>query len=208
MATDVFASVPDHELRRAGRRRQFKRGEVVFHRDDPGDSLHRVESGHFAASILTPTGDTATVALHGPGETFGLLAVIGAAARRTATVTALDAAETLALAATTFTRLRLFYPAVQEAVDQLIVAQLAATNERLMEALYTPAADRVRTHLMELARLYGDPDAGDVVIPLGQDHLAGLAGTTRETVNRVLHGEQERGRVELSRNRIVVLQQH
>ena len=161
MCRDVFGAVPDQELRRAGRRRRFNRGEVVFHRDDPGDSLHRVESGRFAARIITPPGDSATVALHGPGETFGLLAVIGAAAaphcdgdrpRRRR--------DPCARGEATFTRLRLFYPAVQEAVDQLIVAQLAATNERLMEALYTPAADRVRTHLMELARCTAIPMRG------------------------------------------------
>jgi Cyclic nucleotide-binding domain len=63
---DVFGAVPEPELRKAGRRRRFDRGEVVFHRDDPGDSLHRVESGRFAARIITPVGDVATVWMHGP----------------------------------------------------------------------------------------------------------------------------------------------
>ena len=31
--------------------------------------------------------------------------------------------------------------------------------------------------LADLALMYGDPSAGDVVIPLNQEHLAGLAGT-------------------------------
>src|SRR5450631_1829770 len=76
MAADVFAAVPEHELRAAGRRRTFDRDEVVFHRDDPGDSLHRVEKGRFAARIITPLGATATLALHAPGDVFGLLAVV------------------------------------------------------------------------------------------------------------------------------------
>ena len=42
-----------------------------------------------------------------------------------------------------------------------------------------------------------------MTIPLSQEHLAGLSGTTRETVNRVLKQEQERGVVRLSRGRIV-----
>jgi len=202
--TDVFAAVPEQELRAVGRRRTFDRGEVVFHRDDPGDSLHRVERGRFAARIMTPLGDTATVSLHLPGDVFGLLAVIGAAPRRTATIVALEPAETLAIPASAFNRLRATHPEIRDAVEQLLVAQLAETSNRLVEALYLPAASRVLVRLADLARVYGDPAAGDVVIPLNQEHLAGLAGTTRETVNRALKQEEERGTIELARNRIVV----
>jgi len=203
VGVDVFAAVPERELRNAGRRRRFDRGEVVFHRDDPGDSLHRVESGRFAARIITPHGDVATVWLHGPGDVFGLLAVVHPAHRRTTTVIALEPAETLAIPASAFLRLRTAHPAVREAVDQLLATRLAATTDRLVEALYTPAAARVRFHLIQLAALYGDLHAGEVTIPLSQDHVAGLSGTTRETVNRVLKQEQERGAVRLARGRIV-----
>lgn len=204
MTADLFAAVPDHELRAAGRRRRFGRGEVVFHRDDPGDSLLRVEQGRFAVQIITPVGDTATIALIGPGEVFGLMAVVGARARRTATVVALERSETLAIAASVFLRLRATYPEVRDAVDELVISQLAQTSDRLVEALYTPSTTRVRNRLDDLAHLYGNPADGEVVIPLSQEHLADLAGTTRETANRVLKQEEQRGRVRLSRNRIVV----
>ncbi len=42
-------------------------------------------------------------------------------------------------------------------------------------------------------------------MPLTQDDLAGLAGTSRATVNRVLRDEQERGTVELGRGRTTVV---
>lgn len=203
MGSDVFGAVPEQELRRAGRRRRFDRGEVVFHRDDPGDSLHRVESGRFAARVITPLGDAATVSLHGPGDVFGLLAVLSPLGRRTATVIALEQAETLAIPRSAFLQLRAAHPAVRDAVEQVLVEQVAATTDRLVEALYTPVALRVRAHLIQLAALYGDLTAAEVTIPLSQEHLAGLSGTTRETVNRVLKQEQERGAVRLARSRIV-----
>lgn len=204
MSADVFAAVPERELRLAGRRRTFDRGEVVFHRDDPGDSLHRVERGRFAARIITPLGDTATVALFGRGAVFGLLAVLGASDRRTATVVALERSETLALAASAFRRLRDTYPEVRAATEELLVQQLSETSNRLVEALYMPVARRVDARLVELAKLYGDPETSEVVIPLPQEHLADLVGTTRETINRILKQEEARGAIRLSRNRIVV----
>jgi CRP/FNR family cyclic AMP-dependent transcriptional regulator len=208
----VFASVPEHVLRQAGRRRRFDRGEIVYHRDDPGDSLHRVESGRFAARVITPVGAVATVSMLGPGDVFGLLALVSAAQRRVATVVALERAETLAVPRSVFVRLKDDHPAVRDAVEQLLAERLAATTELLVEALYTPAAARVRHHLIQLAALYGHLEAGEVTIPLSQDHLAALSGTTRETVNRILKQEQGRGAVKLARGRIVampvLLQEH
>jgi CRP/FNR family cyclic AMP-dependent transcriptional regulator len=202
---DVFADVPEPELRIAGRRRKFSRGEVVFHDGDPGDSLHRVTTGRFAARITTPLGDVATFGVHGPGEVFGLLAVLHPEARRTATVVALQPSETFAIPKSAFTRLRAAHPGVGSAVEQLLVEMLTASSNRLVEALYTPVHLRVRARLRDLARIYGGSGTEPITIPLSQEDLAGLVGTTRETVNRVLHDEQERGAVTLARRRITVL---
>jgi CRP/FNR family transcriptional regulator, cyclic AMP receptor protein len=202
---DVFADVPEDELRRAGRRRTFSRGEVVFHQGDPGDSLHRVTRGRFAARVTTPLGDVATFAVHAPGEVFGLLAVLHPDARRTATVAALEPADTFALPASAFARLKAAHPGVSIAVEQLLVEMLTTSSSRLVEALYTPVHLRVRACLRDLTRIYGGSGAEPVTIPLSQEDLAGLAGTTRETVNRVLQDEQERGAVTLARRRITIL---
>jgi CRP/FNR family transcriptional regulator, cyclic AMP receptor protein len=53
--------------------------------------------------------------------------------------------------------------------------------------------------LIELASLYEGP--GVATVPLNQEALAEMAGTSRATVNRVLRDEQRRGAVELARGR-------
>ena len=204
MPIDVFADVPELELRNSGRRRKFGRGEIVFHEGDPGDSLHRVTTGRFAARVTTPLGDVATFAVHAPGEVFGLLAVVHPDARRTATVIALQPSETFTIPRSAFVRLKATYPGMASAVEQLLVEMLTASSNRLVEALYTPVHLRVRARLRDLARIYGDGGSEPITIPLSQEDLAGLAGTTRETVNRVLQDEQERGTVTLARRRITI----
>jgi CRP/FNR family cyclic AMP-dependent transcriptional regulator len=202
---DVFADVPDSELRLAGRRRTFSRREVVFHEGDPGDSVHRVTRGRFVARVTTSRGDVATFAVHSPGEVFGLLAVLHPEARRTATVAALEPAETFVLPASAFARIKAAHPGVATAVEQLLVEMLMTSSSRLVEALYTPVHLRVRACLRDLAHIYGGGGSGPIAIPLNQEDLAGLAGTTRETVNRVLQAEQQRGAVALARRRITIL---
>jgi CRP/FNR family cyclic AMP-dependent transcriptional regulator len=61
-------------------------------------------------------------------------------------------------------------------------------NELLLEALYVPVERRVLRRLVELTNLYPAKD-GPQWVPLTQEVLAELAGTSRATVNRVLNEE-------------------
>jgi CRP/FNR family cyclic AMP-dependent transcriptional regulator len=203
----LIAGVPEEEVRRLlaiARRRSFSRNEVVFHRDDPADSLHLIQKGRFAIRITTPLGETATLAVRGPGESFGEMALVSEAARRSATVAALEEAETFAIYQSDFARLRRQYPGVNELVIAFLANEVRVLNERLLEALYVPVERRVLRRLVELAALYPGSD-GRTLIPLTQEVLAELAGTSRATVNKVLNEEQQRGTVALERGKTIVL---
>lgn len=86
-----------HELLAVARRRRFARREVVFHQDDPADSLHLIVKGRFAIRLMTTRGETVTIAVRGPRESFGEMALVGDDARRAATVAALEDSETFAV---------------------------------------------------------------------------------------------------------------
>ena len=202
----LLAGVEDTELQQlisVARRRRFDRHEVVFHRDDPADSLHLIVKGRFAVRIMTPVGDTVTISVLGPDDSFGEMALIGGESRRSATVLALERAETLALYKDDFERLRAQYPAVNDVLLRFLVRELRAMNERLLEALYVPSERRVVRRLTELTA--GGAGEGGVEVPLTQEQLAELAGTSRSTVNRVLRQEEKRGTVALRRGRTTVL---
>jgi CRP-like cAMP-binding protein len=186
------------------RRRRFQRGEVVFHRDDPGDSLHLIVSGHFAIRVMTPLGDMVWIAVRGPGENFGEMALIEDDARRSATVSALDDAETFAVRKSEFDRLRERYPNIDRVLIAFLAGEVRMLNERLLEALYLSAERRLLRRLRELSEVYSGED-GSAVIPLTQEELAEFAGAARATVNRVLREEQARGTLELQRGRTRVL---
>ncbi|HLX31176.1 MAG TPA: Crp/Fnr family transcriptional regulator [Gaiellaceae bacterium] len=204
----LLDGVPDEEVRlllQLARRRTFRRGEVVFHRDDPADSLHLIVKGRFAIRVMTPLGEPATIAVRGPGESFGEMALLGQAARRSATVEALEEAETFCVYEGDFARLRREQPQVTEFVIGFLRNEVRMLNERLLEALYVPVDRRVLRRLNELARLYGPNSDGAIEIPLTQEELAGLAGTSRATVNTVLRTAEKRGVIELHRGKTTIL---
>ncbi len=205
MATRLLDSLAEDDRRTvlaAARRRRFTRGEVVFHDGDPGDTLHLIVKGHFAIRITTPLGDVATVRVLGPGEHFGELAVLEPGPRR-GSVVSLEAGETMSLHRDDFAGLRATMPELDQVLTAALVVEVRRQASALVDALYVPVERRVWRRLADLVELYGDDSP--VVIPLTQDDLAQLAGTTRPTANRVLRTGEEQGVVALARGRIEVL---
>lgn len=206
MEWSLLADVPERDARdvlQVARRRRFSRGEVVFHQNDPGDSLHLIVKGRFAIRIITPLGDTATIAIRGPGESFWEMALLSDDARRAATVAALEESETLAVYKDDFARVQKKHPGVNQVLIAFLAREVRRQNELLLEALYVPVERRVLRRLVELIHLYPSRD-GAQWIPLTQEVLAELAGTSRATVNRVLNEEQRRGTLELRRGRTLI----
>jgi CRP/FNR family transcriptional regulator, cyclic AMP receptor protein len=187
------------------RRRRFARREVLFHEGDPGDTLHLIDKGRVAVRITTPLGDVATLSVLGPGECVGEMALLGTG-HRGATVVALEKSETLSLHRDQFEGMRREHPAVDRFLIDVLAAEVRRLDGQLMEALFLPVERRVLRRLVALTGIYGGEDsANGSEIPLTQDDLASLAGTSRATVNRVLRQAEEAGWLSLGRGRITIV---
>ena len=201
---DTLDEAERREVLSACRRRKFARGEVVFHEGDPGDTLHLIAKGHVAVRTTTPRGDQALIRVLGAGDFFGELAVI-APAPRNATIECLDATETLGLHRDAFQELRAKDPSVDAVLIQALIAEVRRLSAHLSQALYLPAESRVWKRVADLTRLY-ETAANDVVtIPLTQEDVAHMAGTTRPTANQVLRSGEAKGVLRISRGRIEIL---
>jgi CRP-like cAMP-binding protein len=102
---------------------RFETGEAVFRRGDPGDSVFLVRSGSVVVQALCAGGGSVVVNVVKPGEIFGEMAVL-AGTTRSATVTALEACELLAISQSEFLALLVNHPG-------LGIRVLGAVSERL-----------------------------------------------------------------------------
>ena len=198
----MLEGLPDAEVRRviaSAHRRRFARGEVLFHEGDPATTVHLVAKGRILIRVTTPRGEVATVDLVLAGDVVGELALLSPGRRRGASAVALEPTETLSIDETTFSALRRDDPVVSDFLVQLLAARVHRLTDRLLEALYLPADVRLLRRILELAEVYGD------IVPLTQEDLAGLAGTTRATVNRALRREEKLGTIVLTRGRVAVV---
>jgi CRP/FNR family cyclic AMP-dependent transcriptional regulator len=202
-----FLAGTDEDLRRgvlrATRSRRFRRNEVLFHAGDPANGLHLLVSGHISIATTTPMGDIAILAVLGPGATFGEMSLLTDGLERSATATALDPVETRVLVRDDFARLRRTYPQVDRFLVDLLAGYVRRQDSRLLEALYLPVEKRVLRRLLELADIYGGRASG-APIPLTQEIVAEMSGTTRPTANHILRSAEAAGLIVVERGRLRV----
>jgi len=192
------------EVLAAGRRRRFARREVMWHEGDRAEAVHLIRSGRVAVRITTSLGDMATLAVLGSGQAAGLIAVHATNPYHTSTAIALEPTETVAIRADDLTALRRRLPRVDEALIRFLADRVIDLAGQIVDSLFVPSDMRVLKRLVSLCKVY-QRSTGEIEIPLTQEDLAGLAGVSRPTTNRVLKEEERRGTLRLARGSITIL---
>jgi CRP/FNR family cyclic AMP-dependent transcriptional regulator len=98
-----------------------------------------------------------------------------------------------------FNELRDRRPSIDRALAAFLGAQVRHLLGQLVDAMYSPVETRIRARLIEASEQWGP-----AVLPLTQQDVAELAGTTRPTANRVLHQLADEGLVVLHRSETVI----
>jgi CRP/FNR family cyclic AMP-dependent transcriptional regulator len=200
----LLCSVPAQDLSAlaaASRLRTFRRGQVVFTRGDPGDTVIVVVSGRVKVVVRSADGGALTLAIIGPGGVFGEVGVADGGPRSSDAET-LDDCQLLLVPREAIQEICARVPSAAQA----LTASIAATLRRLTDA----AADLI---FLDLPRrvakmLLSQPSEADGVIRLkmSQEELAHHVGGTRQSVNAALRDFERRGWID-SRDRIITVKQ-
>jgi len=187
-------------------RRTFQRGQIVFREGDPGDMLHIVTRGHLKAFTNAVTGEKAVVAIFGPGDCFGEIAVIDRGTRW-ATVEALEQVETLSLRGAEFWEILRAEPRMALPLLVVLAGRLRRMTTEVTDLACLDLAGRLARKLGELAERHGvrTDDGVAIDLPLTQEDLAAMVGGTRGSVNRALARFEEAGAIQRLGRQIVVL---
>jgi CRP/FNR family transcriptional regulator, cyclic AMP receptor protein len=180
--------------------RRFARRQALFHFGDPSNGMYVVAEGRVVVRISTPTGEEASLTVIGRGQSVGEQSLLVEGGRRSASAVALEPVETLFLSRQAFLELRSEDAGFDQVMLRLLASRVIRLTEQLVEALFVPATTRVLRRVIDAAALYGDG-----TIPLTQEELAAMAGSTRNTANRVLRAAQDASLLEVKRGRITVL---
>jgi CRP-like cAMP-binding protein len=187
------------------RRRRYGDGEVIFHEGDPGRSLCVIETGRVKIVSVSEQGQEALLAVMGPGEFFGELALFDDMPR-SADVVAMELTQTLNLAREDFFAIIDRFPAVSRQIFSVLAAQIRRLTNEVSDIVFLNLDARIAKRLLELAESHGvdTPEGRRIELTLSQAEIGSMVGATRESVNQCLRRFQDAGLISLGRQRITV----
>jgi CRP/FNR family transcriptional regulator len=206
---DFFSSLdPPHlkNLLRFSEERSWPKGAVLFQLGDPGDSLYIVLSGRVKCYLDGGDGRQVTLALLGPGEIVGELALFDPEEKRSASVSTVEDTVCLVLSRERFLGALAESPSLAMELILVLSRRLRDTSQRLASLVLEDTFGRLACFLNGLAEREGRRLADGSILfnrPT-QEEIAHIIGTSRETVNRLLRELESQGVLRLVGRKILL----
>ncbi len=203
-----FADLPEEEIQALSpitKRRTFRAGEVIFHRDDPGQVLYMIKEGKVKICIISPDGQEVSLAVFGKGEYFGEFALLDGLPRSTDAV-ALEKVECYTLQRSDFHNTIQKNPKIAILILEALSKRLRNTNQMVEDLIFLDVYGRVAKKLLELAEAHGNKvdDGVRIDVRLTQQELAAMVGASRESVNKVLGYFTDKNFISTDKHRITI----
>jgi CRP/FNR family transcriptional regulator, cyclic AMP receptor protein len=202
--TDLLGSVPAEDLKAAAaasRLRNYRRGQVVFTRDDPADTVIVVVSGRVKATVRSADGGELTLAIIGAGGLFGEIGVADGGPRSGDAET-LEECQLLLIPRAAVQDICARVPSAAQALARSIATMLRRLTEATADLVFLDLPRRVAKMLLSQPR----GEDGVIRQKLSQEEFAHQVGGTRQSVNAALRGFEKRGWIEVHDRAITVKQ--
>ncbi len=192
------------------RRRSFRRGEVLFHKEDLAGDCYIIISGTVKYRVESADGRELIQGFYtDAGESFGAFDILHNV-RRDIDAVALEPCELLVISNTELMRFLNRNPAWLGAAFMSYSSILRTSFQRLQDFVFLDGRGRLIKTLIQHSIPLPEMGPGARLIrkPLTQSQLASYTGNSRESVNRWLKTFIHQGIVMLSKEGIVILQPH
>lgn len=205
----IFHDLSDEALNylaTESRQRVFQAGEIVCYQGDPGSTCHIIVHGRVRVFVIGEDGQELSVRFLGRGDIFGEMALFDDLPR-SANVEALENTRTLELHRDVLFGCLQRSPALALSLLRALSERLRYATEEAGGLASLTVVERLLRRLQQLAEWAGTPteDGVRITLPMNQQELATLIGTSRESVNRALVQLRRQGKVRLENGWIVLV---
>jgi CRP/FNR family transcriptional regulator, cyclic AMP receptor protein len=204
-----FAELDEQELSQLGdlvMTKVFPRDNLIVLAEEAGDSLFVITSGQVKVSIISEDGREVILAMLGAGDFFGEMSLLDGKPR-SATVIACDETELLVLRRNDFLRLLERVPNLAVKLLAALAARLRKADRKIESLALMDVNGRIASTLLQVAEDIGEHTPEGIAIRNRPTHqaLASMAGTTRETVTRVLNRLERQKYIAVTAKDLVIL---
>ncbi|MEM9355206.1 MAG: Crp/Fnr family transcriptional regulator [Pseudomonadota bacterium] len=180
----------------AGKVVKRNRGDVIFHKGEPGDSTMVILSGTIKIWNITSCGREVIFDFMTPGEIMGEVSIIDGG-ERTANATCMSNAQLFSIPQPEILQIMMDDP-------EVLMLFARATTKKLRECTIKIEDDRnsvpmrIMLSLLRLSELVGQPkeDGIAIAIPVNQYELANYVGVSRSNFSKIVSELQRIGAVD------------
>jgi CRP/FNR family transcriptional regulator, cyclic AMP receptor protein len=182
-------------------------GNLIVLAQDEGDSLFVIVRGQVKVSILSEDGREVILSMLGSGDFFGEMSLLDGKPR-SATVISVEETEVVCLRRGDFVRLLDRVPEIAVKLLAGLSARLRKADKKIESLALMDVAGRVASALLQIADEIGQKDPRGTVVKNRPTHqsLANMAGTTRETVSRVLKRLESQGAIKIDGRELIIVE--
>jgi CRP-like cAMP-binding protein len=187
------------------RTQKYAANENIFLMGSAGDSMVAVLSGTIRISVPSPDGKEIVLAILGPGEICGEIALLDGK-ERTADAKAATDCRVVVLERRDVLAFFAQYPDARTKFIDVLCERLRIADEQMAEFALSPVPVRLAKALLRLATSDGQTVDGHARehVHLTQRELGNVIGATRESVNKYLRAWQRKGCVRIADRLIVI----
>jgi len=187
---NIFSDLSDNELeklQKVFKPRNYLKNSMIILEEEYGDLVFVVKTGTIKITRVNDEGKEVILALLGAGEIFGELAILDGEAR-SANALAQENCQLLAINKEDFLDILKHNFSISYSLLCELAKRLRKSDQQIEALSLSDAEHRIGVSLLNLAEDMGVIRKGKVTIqnlPFQQD-IANMAGTSRETVSRVM----------------------
>ena len=205
----IFSEIEEGELAKIVRlsiRKKYKKGSIiVLEEEETGAALFVIIAGKVKIVRTDDEGREVILSILGESDFFGEMAILDGL-NRSASVIATTKADLLMIHRRDILKLLHDFPAVAIALLRELTLRLRKADAQIKSLSLKDAAGRVANVIIQLADDIGRIRQGRVEIeelPLQQD-IANMAGTSRETISRMVHMFIKKGHIDLQGSKLII----
>ena len=205
----LFSELVDDDLRAISKvavKQNFRKDNMVLIEEEVGSTMFIIMDGRVKISRISDEGREVILSIMSEGDFFGEMSILDGQAR-SANVITLEDSSILIIHREDFLRMMHDYPQIAINLLKELAHRLRRSDSQIKSLSLQNATGKVASTLLRIADDSGKIHLGQVEIPKlpPQQDLANMAGTSRETISRVLKSLSEKGYLRKEGNKLIIL---
>jgi CRP/FNR family transcriptional regulator len=170
--------------------RIYSKGEVIFHQEDPADSLFILNRGCVRVAVISPVGREKTVGLFQTGDVFGENVLIDEGRRKVQATAHLECWVSV-IGRDHLLQILAQKPGLALSLMQILTLKLSQSRDEISALSFLDTERRVARTLLQLGRLHGKEIVTPrgmvkLKIPLSHEQLARMIGGNRPHISTIM----------------------